>query len=88
MAEECEFESFPEFILRIDSDGDYELEGDKQEFFANFVASAAESPKDTDSYSVTITDDSPGRAGVLNPSKISLTAKSRPEVFLGDCNQH
>jgi len=51
-----EFESFPGFSMSFDVDGEYEVEGDKQEFFDGFVLK----PDDLTSsgYRVSVSDDS------------------------------
>lgn len=51
-----EFESFPGFNMSFDLDGEYEIEGDKQEFFDGFVLQ----PDDLRSggYSVSVSDHS------------------------------
>ena len=52
-----EYESFPSFTLRIDRNGEYEVEGDKQEFFTDFIGSA-ESISDAQGCTVSVVDDS------------------------------
>jgi hypothetical protein len=40
LSEEYEFEAFPSFTMAIDLEGEYDIEGDKQDFFTNFISSA------------------------------------------------
>ena len=63
LSESYEYESFPSFTLRIDRDGEYEVEGNKQDFFTNFIGSAESV---TDSQTVSVIDDSVPEA--LQPS--------------------
>ena len=55
LSEAYEYESFPSFTLKIDRDGEYEVEGNKQDFFTNFIGSAESV---TDSRTVSVVDDS------------------------------
>ena len=57
LSQEYEFESFPSFTMRIDMEGDYDIEGDKHDFFTNFISSA-ESIGESEKYEITIVDDS------------------------------
>jgi hypothetical protein len=57
LGEGYEYESFPSFTLTVGSNGEYEIEGDKQDFFEEFVASA-NAVEESKAYSVTVTDDS------------------------------
>ncbi len=57
LSQEFEFESFPSFTMRIDMEGDYDIEGDKQDFFINFISSA-ESIGESENYEITVVDDS------------------------------
>lgn len=57
LGEGDEFESFPGFTLTIYADGDYDVDGDKQKFFNEFVASLEAVGTKAD-YSVTVIDDS------------------------------
>jgi hypothetical protein len=54
---EGEYESFPSSAMRIDRDGGYELEGDKNDLFSGFVADS-EGVESNNEYSVTVNDDS------------------------------
>jgi hypothetical protein len=56
LREGFEYESFPGFNMSVDLDGDYEIEGDKQEFFDAFLLQ----PDDLKSsgYGVSVCDDS------------------------------
>jgi len=58
LREGFEYESFPGFNMSFDLDGEYEIEGDKQEFFDGFVLQ----PDDLkpSGYSVSVSDDSSG----------------------------
>jgi hypothetical protein len=51
-----DYESSSPFEFRISLDGDYEVEGDKHDFFSNFIASTENIR--ASGYSVTITDSS------------------------------
>jgi len=57
LSEAYEYESFPSFTLRIDRDGDYEVDGDKQDFFMDFISSA-ESINDSQGHTVSVIDNS------------------------------
>ena len=55
LSEAYEYDSFPSFTLRIDRAGEYEVEGNKEDFFTNFIGSAESV---TDSHTVSVIDDS------------------------------
>lgn len=55
---EPEFESFPGFSMSFDIDGEYEVEGDKQEFFDSFVLQPE--VLKSGGYRVSVSDDSSG----------------------------
>ncbi len=57
LSAEYEFESFPSFTLSIERDGAYDVDGDKHGFFTNFISSTG-SITDSESYTVTVVDDS------------------------------
>jgi hypothetical protein len=57
LGDEYEYESFPSFTLRIDRDGEYEVDGDKDYFFTNFIGSA-ESCAETPGCTISVNDDS------------------------------
>jgi hypothetical protein len=61
LTEEYEFESFPSFTMTIDMAGEYDIEGDKQDFFANFISSA-ESITESEAYEISVVDDSVPKA--------------------------
>lgn len=61
LTEEYEFESFPSFTMTIDIGGEYDIEGDKQDFFANFISSA-ESITESETYEISVVDDSVPKA--------------------------
>jgi hypothetical protein len=52
-----EYESFPSFTLRLDRDGEYEVDGDKDYFFTNFIGSA-ESIRENQGCTISVIDDS------------------------------
>jgi hypothetical protein len=58
---EYEFESFPSFTMTIDMEGEYDIEGDKQDFFTNFISSA-ETITESDKYEITVIGDSVAEA--------------------------
>jgi hypothetical protein len=57
LSDEYEYESFPSIMLRIDRDGEYEVDGDKDYFFTNFIGSA-ESCSETQRCTISVNDDS------------------------------
>lgn len=73
LSEEYEFESFPSFTMTIEMAGEYDIDGDKQDFFTNFISSA-ESITESDKYEISVIDDSVPEAWPPSEDAEELTA--------------